>query len=114
MKQYITIIMLFFIGFASCFGEEFELNGARMYREAYNYWKTGEAEEISATPHDIGGTQFLVLTHSTLIVTKGEEKYFQSIAGGRFPIKNIIKQNDSVYILELASSWNMEKLFFQE
>lgn len=100
------IYAIFFVAFVPFFyvhGSDFDLNGPWIAKVAYEYWKTGEAEEISTTEVKVGKITYLKLTHSVMINQYANPPIFHPIAGGAWELLSIVKANPQRYILKLQS-----------
>ena len=48
-----AIYFVMFVPFFCVYGADFDLNGPWIEKVAYDYWKTGEAEEISVKEDNV-------------------------------------------------------------
>ena len=105
MKLLMTV-WLITVPFLYVYSADVDLNGPWASKESYEYWKTGEAEEIDATEVEVGKITYLYLTHSVMINQYANPPIFYPIEGGRWELLSIVKENLQRYILKLRSFKN--------
>jgi hypothetical protein len=84
------------------YGENNEIFGAWTSSEAYYYWKSGTAEEITARKVLIGNTAYLVITNSVIINPKSPNGYLQ-VPGGKWDIIDITSETNNTTVITIRS-----------
>lgn len=103
-----AIYFVMFVPFFCAYGADFDLNGPWIEKVAYDYWKTGEAEEISVKEVKVGKITYLKLTHSVMINQYVNPPIFTGGASGQWELVSIVKEKTQRYILKLRSFKNKE------
>lgn len=103
MIVWLITVPLFYV-----YGADFELNGPWIEKVAYDYWKTGEAEEIDAKEVKVGKITYLYLTHSVMINQYDSPPVFRGGASGQWELVSIVKETAQRYILKLRSFKNKD------
>lgn len=104
-KHFVCLVCIFFVLITSVSCESnYFFNGAWTYKEAYDYWKSGKSEELSATKSKIGNDYYLVLTNSLTIRVEEDPMIF-AVPGGSWKIIGINKVTENKYSLIMESSF---------
>ncbi|MGP1576212.1 MAG: hypothetical protein ACTTH7_01780 [Treponema sp.] len=103
-----AIFFIAFIPFFYVYGASFDVNGPWVPKSQYEYWKTGEAEEISVKEVTVGKITYLKLTHSIMINQYAKPPVFCGGASGQWELVSIVKETVQRYILKLRSFKNKD------